>query len=1487
MAQQRSVTILTQGHLYGIGATPLTKGFVTGGTSSPPPPSVQKFFFDSVELPEQNVVRARFNDVPVVGSGSSSIRADVVSNWTLKDSQGHAIPIQLATPFAGDPEVIDLLLFAPLPAGGYTLTVASTVKGSDPVPVSPPYTVTFTLAVVEQDRISQGAVDNPATVGTQAAIDAGSSKVCEDLLQRLINPAFRGKKKWSAYLAGIAAGDCIVRQQAESAIDQLYIASASGKYLTTRASDRGVGRPSKMGTGDVLFRQLATSVVNSKLTQEAFLEMLEVMYGVDAVSAFAEFGPELYVLFEGAELNFTLDGVFPVKVDFQRQDFDILRRATALEAAAAVTRAINEQQPDSGGYAVAKLDPTTGVSRLRVYSGSRGLHSSVSVGVSTAAIALQPPTNVFPPPDPLPAMPVWEVSTLPGGRARYSLELNTLISLDSVLAGDYLVVLGYEFSPGNRGAFLVENVSFSYAGSILTQYVDVTNPAAAVETVAQLRLDSAQFFRQSRETVYNATGYVTVAQARGESLVSIPATTRAVNRHATSGAYLQPPRDFGVEFVGRQRDGLVTIDTSLSTGLVPGQQFILDDVAPDLAKPAGTGGSTGGAYDGSGSATGTTRLQQVTDWNPGFTFQGVDFKTIKDLDGDIWFVGGNTTSNSGVPTPKNSIEAFRVVSETVDAAFDYQSSYRWTRMPSLGPTYNLGTALGVAQDHVNRNRILLAGGYLSSPWGSWVSFNLFETAAKLVTKLPASPWFSIASAGSLSSSVAEASAAWISGSNKFMLTGGVYEQNHATNVVQEGLTSWSNDAGGMKRPRCQHASVPLDSSHVMVIGGRQPADNQSRIGVFSSWDFEEPTGNFSGPVTVFRASNTQLVGKIGSGLYLVGGASSSSGGGSQTTLNTNLLGSWTICGWMTAGQGCVLRNGTATWTNQNDNTLIAFGVDPADDKFFVRWNQSVIHNTITKKTAATRAQLMGANLPPFPYPRYHHFVITKVVNGVNATFTLYINGKQAGQWTDLKPDGGSGGIWSFGQGDSNSPTVVGFGGCVDAVGFSTTTIFSANDVAAQYRKEVGVLYENPNDSTASPVGNVLNSCEIVTASTGSSKFTGPMSDARFAAAIVQLPDGRIVAAGGVGYNPSSPPDPATPQRGMELRTAEIYSPGSGIWTPLPRMRDPHSYCSAGYVAAENRVYVSGGFTSNLLEYLDLNTMTWHVSSTYPVGFEKAHAGGGVAGNRTLVLAGGAVQNTSGTHPVYDTATQGALDFSTPVGAETWAKGGLNGMMTALAGTSGTTIVTKTRGGVTNSPFATVTPAAARPALAGMPGPYVYDPLEGVGIGSVKGKLSAALREGVRYPSLQLQTNEALLFPDSPGYLVVNFGKSGQVGPLRYLGRLNASALRLDAGFLWTADSVVNSEVRLLKSRSGLVPDSPQSVGSFYLTASNAGLAGAKKFLAEISAAGIDLKIDVRYPGDRGLGGEGFPDKGAAKLSSVVEVFGSDDLDAEVEELRSE
>jgi hypothetical protein len=142
-----------------------------------------------------------------------------------------------------------------------------------------------------------------------------------------------------------------------------------------------------------------------------------------------------------------------------------------------------------------------------------------------------------------------------------------------------------------------------------------------------------------------------------------------------------------------------------------------------------------------------------------------------------------------------------------------------------------------------------------------------------------------------------------------------------------------------------------------------------------------------------------------------------------------------------------------------------------------------------------------------------------------------------------------------------------------------------------------------------PIGIPLNSCETIGGFGGapltnncSPQRTGSMADARYAFGMAKLGDGRVLVCGGIGYNASYPiADPTVAEYDYELNRCEIYDPETEFWTPIQSMLEPHSYCVCHYVPEANKVYVYGGYTSTLIEYLDLDTMIWHKSCyTMPV-----------------------------------------------------------------------------------------------------------------------------------------------------------------------------------------------------------------------------------------------------------------------------------------------
>lgn len=203
-----------------------------------------------------------------------------------------------------------------------------------------------------------------------------------------------------------------------------------------------------------------------------------------------------------------------------------------------------------------------------------------------------------------------------------------------------------------------------------------------------------------------------------------------------------------------------------------------------------------------------------------------------------------------------------------------------------------------------------------------------------------------------------------------------------------------------------------------------------------------------------------------------------------------------------------------------------------------------------------------------------------------------------------------------------------------------------------------------------------------------------------------------------------------------------------------------------------------------------------------------------------------------------------------------------------------------------SPNLNVTSWTAQPDTS-IPGPYLLDPIEGVSISNIEttigGSLYTGIFKGQKYTTLPIV--DASIFPDEEGFIVLGFGTKLQTIPIKYFGRYNNEGLLIDYNYTFQDTIPTGTGVILLSQRDPFVPDEP--IGELYVTASPAGRVAAEKTVDEIHAAGIDLDVKIVYPGDRGLGGEGLPQKGAVKLSDKVAVWGGDDLDNEIKTLKED
>lgn len=417
---------------------------------------------------------------------------------------------------------------------------------------------------------------------------------------------------------------------------------------------------------------------------------------------------------------------------------------------------------------------------------------------------------------------------------------------------------------------------------------------------------------------------------------------------------------------------------------------------------------------------------------------------------------------------------------------------------------------------------------------------------------------------------------------------------------------------------------------------------------------------------------------------------------------------------------------------------------------------------------------------------------------------------------------------------------------------------------------------NTNSFLLDNIGIPLNTCELIDPETDFSvptTKTGQMTYSRFAFGVVKLPDGRVLVVGGTGGKPCEPVVTWHPQDTHELTSCEIYDPSLGYWAPIPDTLDPHSYCNCSYDPVNNRVYVVGGATSTKVEYLDLDSMTWKYSVA-ELGTVAYRTSGAVCNLDTdypvLLRAGGSYFNAL--HQEKNTSQATSVTIYNEV-----ARGnGINGIHNL---TASNTFVSNS--GWSKGIYSTVTTVTAQES--DIKGPYLYDNTQIFGITGTTITCEINIPKGRGCPLLTI--TEDITDIEQNGYFVANFGRSDQVGPVKYT-RISAYRLQPDPHFEFPHE-LLNADLKLsLVTKGAHVPSIDEQRGAFYLTASNAGLEAARKYVTDISAGGIDLDIEVRYPGDRGLGDEGLPVKGANKMSDVIEVFGPDDLDTFLEEARN-
>jgi hypothetical protein len=430
-------------------------------------------------------------------------------------------------------------------------------------------------------------------------------------LREFLNPAIKGAKV-DAVLDSLATGAGYLVDQVEAVNEQLYIATASGRYLAQRLADYGLTAPPNVGLSDDIFREIGIAVINRKQVRDLIERLLFHMFGDEATNATSrssEFEP--YNLDDGDTLSIEFDGGAATTVVFTTDQFSSISSATAQEVADAITHELRKQgktgrafsKDDGDGAYVTLISDTLGPSSSIVVRGGRpqNILKFDRIRQTTAGVSTQ-----------------WTVTQVNGGSLRFTWSAGPNPGVGKIRVDDYVNIFGTAFSAANRGTYSVTEVNGGVVGNA---YFDISNPNGVPEVVVQGTVDSILFFNPFMNDISTKRRYAAAYQAQPEILeIFIPATTKVVRRERIGSAHLHEVTIYTTTTSAGLNE-ITDVTTPSAGGIGDGEHFLIDTptilyyvyfdtTGGNLSDPAVVG-RTGIRVDISAAVTATDVAQAV------------------------------------------------------------------------------------------------------------------------------------------------------------------------------------------------------------------------------------------------------------------------------------------------------------------------------------------------------------------------------------------------------------------------------------------------------------------------------------------------------------------------------------------------------------------------------------------------------------------------------------------------------------------------------------------------------------------------------------------------------------------------------------------------------------------------------------------------------------------------------------------------------------
>lgn len=350
-------------------------------------------------------------------------------------------------------------------------------------------------------------------------------------LRQYLNPYIKGENV-NAVLEALATGNAAYLIDNVRAVhDQLYIATASGRYLDEVLAAHGITRPPSVGLSDDVFRQIGIEVKNRKQVRDLIHNLLNAIFGdefVRASNASTKFEP--YNLQDGDTVIVNFDDHITVPIQFKTSDFASIAAAKAQEVSDAMTKELRRlgyngtviTKDDGNGAYVEILSDTIGPASSVTVLGGRAQNELVFAAPVAAGGNMSTQ---------------WTLSLQPGGVIRYTWSGGANPQLGKLSSGNYVNIFGGGFSASaNEGSYTIVN---AVGGPVTVSYFEVVNPLGTSGIVVQGTDDAIRFYNPVRKTLSSRLSYAAVYQPTARLLqIFLPAATKVIRRGREGSAHL-------------------------------------------------------------------------------------------------------------------------------------------------------------------------------------------------------------------------------------------------------------------------------------------------------------------------------------------------------------------------------------------------------------------------------------------------------------------------------------------------------------------------------------------------------------------------------------------------------------------------------------------------------------------------------------------------------------------------------------------------------------------------------------------------------------------------------------------------------------------------------------------------------------------------------------------------------------------------------------